>query len=248
MRGRRSQVGRGLVGRGALAVAVAGLAVVAPVPAGTAPPAEAASVLAHWEMSEAPGDTVLHDASGNGAHGTIGSAVMPTGLGHLHWSNVKPNEPPAKPERLVLVDDARLNPGTRDYAVTFRYRTTRSFGNILQKGQATTRGGQWKVQLPKGHVSCLYRGAEGRRAIKTSGTYNDGQWHTVRCARTSTRVTVSVHDQSGVLQESKRINGPTGDLSNHYAVTMGGKQQCDQITVTCDYFAGDIDWVRIEAG
>ena len=30
-------------------------------------------------------------------------------------------------------------------------------------------------------------------------------------------------------------------------LTIGGKVDCDQVKVTCDYFAGDIDWVRIEA-
>jgi hypothetical protein len=30
-------------------------------------------------------------------------------------------------------------------------------------------------------------------------------------------------------------------------LSIGGKVQCDQIDDTCDYFSGDIDWVRIEA-
>jgi hypothetical protein len=29
-------------------------------------------------------------------------------------------------------------------------------------------------------------------------------------------------------------------------MTIGGKIQCDQRTVTCAYFAGDIDWVKFE--
>ena len=29
-------------------------------------------------------------------------------------------------------------------------------------------------------------------------------------------------------------------------MTVGGKIQCDQITVTCDYYAGDIDWIKYE--
>jgi hypothetical protein len=28
-------------------------------------------------------------------------------------------------------------------------------------------------------------------------------------------------------------------------MTVGGKINCDQINVTCDYFSGDIDYIRI---
>ena len=130
----------------------------------------------------------------------------------------------------------------------FRYRTTRPFGNIMQKGHATTRGGQWKVQLPKGNVSCLFRGALGRRAIRSTGAYHDGQWHTVRCERTSTGVRLTIFDEQLRLQEQKSIRGATGDLTNKVPVTVGGKVNCDQVEVTCDYFAGDIDRVQIDAG
>jgi hypothetical protein len=30
-------------------------------------------------------------------------------------------------------------------------------------------------------------------------------------------------------------------------VTIGGKLDCDQIDVGCDYYAGDLDWIKIEA-
>ncbi|MBI5089945.1 MAG: PKD domain-containing protein, partial [Actinobacteria bacterium] len=36
--------------------------------------------------------------------------------------------------------------------------------------------------------------------------------------------------------------------NNNWDLTIGGKPECDQVTVTCDYFTGDIDWVRIEKG
>lgn len=157
-------------------------------------------------------------------------------------------EPPAKPERLIQIDDPRLDPGTRDDAVTFRYRTTRPFGNIMRKGQATTRGGQWKVQLPQGNVSCLFRGALGRRAVRSTGADDDGQWHTVRCERTSTGVRLTIRDAQLRLQEEKWIRGSTGDFTNNVPMTIGGKLNCDQIEVTCDDFAGDIDRVQIDAG
>lgn len=229
--------------RGASGAVLAALGLAAAAP----PLAAQSTTVASWQMNEAPGATTMRDSSGNAIHARIGSAVAVTGQGRYTWSAVQPNQPPPKPERLIQIDDPRLDPGTRDYAVTFRYRTTRPFGNIMQKGQATTRGGQWKVQLPQGNVSCLFRGSDGKRAVRSSGAYDDGHWHTVRCERTSTGVRLTIHDEQGRLQEVKTIRGATGHLANAVPMTVGGKVHCDQVEVTCDYFAGDIDFVRIDA-
>ncbi|RJK97887.1 hypothetical protein D5H78_02650 [Vallicoccus soli] len=217
----------------------------------------ASGVVAEWRMDEPAGSRVLVDASSHGVDGVVGAAVrtgVAGGTPLLHrWSDVRPNQPPATPERVTQVADGRLDPGTRDYAVVFRYRTTRPFGNILQKGQATTRGGQVKVQLPRGTESCLYTGALGRRAVRSAGAYHDGQWHRVRCERTAAGVALTVWDDPTgqdadlVLRERRTIRGATGLLDNAVPFTIGGKINCDQVEVTCDYFAGDIDWVRVEA-
>jgi len=55
-----------------------------------------------------------------------------------------------------------------------------------------------------------------------------------------------VADANGNLLESKRLNGATGNISNTFPMTVGGKIACDQVTVTCDYYAGDIDWIKYE--
>lgn len=230
-----------LLGAGAFAAAGA-------LPAG----ATATNTVALWQMSEPAGATVLQDASGHGVTGSIGSAVVTgkteAGVGYFHWVYAAPNKPPAKPERLVEITDNRLDPGTGDYAITVRYRTKNAFGNIVQKGQATTPGGQVKVELPKGQITCLYRGANGRRAIKSVHAYNDNAWHTFRCERTASAVTLKVYDASGNLQETRTIKGATGNLANSYPMTIGGKSNCDQVKVTCDYFTGDIDSVQVENG
>jgi hypothetical protein len=212
--------------------------------------ASANTTLALWNMDEGTGATVMADSSGNGIDGAVGSAVQ-TGLvsgsdTFYRWSSVKPTEPPPKPERVIQINNSLLNPGTRDFAVSFRYRTTKPFGNIMQKGQATTKGGNFKFQLPKGNVTCLVRGASGQRAVRTTGVYDDNQWHTVRCERTATGITLTVSDANGNLLETKNLNGPTGDITNDFPMTIGGKISCDQVKVTCDYYAGDIDWVKYE--
>jgi hypothetical protein len=39
---------------------------------------------------------------------------------------------------------------------------------------------------------------------------------------------------------------PTGTIANTKLLSIAGKLDCDQITTTCDYFAGDIDYVKIQ--
>jgi hypothetical protein len=230
--------------------------VLAAVLTGAAPALAAANVtVADWEMNEPPGASVMLDSGPNGIDGSIGSAVQ-TGYVYdgaiaYHWTSTQPNQPPPKPERLIQVPDNRLNPGTRDYAVTMRFRTTHSYGNIIQKGQSTTPGGYFKWEIPKGQLMCLFRSRDaagnllGQKSVKSpiDMPLNDGVWHTVRCEKTSDRVTMTI-DGTVTVQSSKGTIGPIG---NDFPLTIGGKLDCDQVKVTCDYFPGDIDWVRIEA-
>ena len=218
--------------------------------------AAAPSTVADWEMNDAAGTTVMADSSGNGFDGAIQANAAPmltTGVVFgtdtvFRWANVKPNQPPATPQRVVQVADPALNPGARDWRISFRYRTSRPFGNITQKGQATTNGGQIKFQLPKGQISCMFKGSAGRRSIKTVGAYDDNLFHVVVCTRLTTGVTLQVFDSTGTtLLESRHINGASGTISNTVPMTIGGKINCDQIDITCDYYAGDIDWVTVEA-
>jgi len=207
--------------------------------------ASATVVLAQWDVNAAPGATVMLDSSGHAINGVVGSAVQTgavfDGATAFRWSNVKPNQPPAKPERLVQVANSALNPGTRDYAVTIRYRTTHDFGNVIQKGQAGSKGGYFKFQQPGGKISCLFRGSAGSAAVSAKTPLNDGAWHIVRCERTSTEVTMTV---DGVVVG--RTKHATGSISNNVPLTIGGKLNCDQVSITCDYFAGDIDYITIQ--
>jgi hypothetical protein len=232
--------------------AVLGVIVVA---LATAPPAGAAATtrLADWAMNEAPGARVMLDGSGNGSNGTIGSAVQTgvtaAGATGYRWSSTPPDTPPAKPERLVQVPDDRLNPGTRDYAVTVRFRTTHSYGNMIQKGQSETPGGYFKWEIPSGRLMCLFRSRDGngqllgQKAVTAPTPLNDGVWHTVRCEKTVDRVTMTI-DGTTTVRSSR---GVIGRIANTKPLTIAGKRDCDQIRVGCDYFAGDIDYVRIEA-
>lgn len=213
----------------------------------TATTADAASdrSIARWDMNEWPGTRTMRDSSGNGLDGRVGSevgtGVSGGGVTGYRFARLEPDTPPTHPGHLVVVRDAAdLDPGTRDYAVTVRLRTTHKFGNIIQKGQATVGGGNFKLQIPSGVVQCLFRGSSGSIQVQTPRRLNDGRWHTVRCARTGSGVALAV-DGSTVA----RAYGWTGRIANSWPLTIGGKASCDQIDVGCDYYAGDLDYVEI---
>ena len=223
-----------------LSVALAGVLLLAS-------PGNAATPRAIWQMNEAAGATIMGDSSGHGLNGTIGSHVQTgvalTGGGTgYRFPYLKPNTPPADPEHIVRVaNNPLLNPGTGNFAVEFRMRTTHSFGNIIQKGQAGSAGGYWKFQQPSGKVSCLCGGSAGSSGAGSTVRVNDGNWHTVRCERTSSSVTMYIDGQ-----RTGRNTNPTGTIANTRPVTIAGKGNCDQVNITCDYFSGDLDYVKIE--
>jgi hypothetical protein len=204
--------------------------------------------VAVWQMNEPSGSRRMVDSSGNGISGTIGSHVLVGtrlsggGTGY-RFPYLQPNKPPADPQHLVVVQhNARLNPGAGAFAVEVRLRTTHSFGNVIQKGQSASPGGYWKFEQPNGKISCLFRGSSGT-STASSGTVrvNDGRWHTVRCERTSSSVVMKV---DGVV--TGRNSNATGSIANTKPLTIAGKLSCDQVNPTCDYFVGDIDYVKIQ--
>ena len=209
--------------------------------------AAAAHVMAVWPMNEHAGDGWMADASGRGHHGRIGPEVAhglstepPIGY---RFERLEPDTPPARPGHLVVVPDhTDLDPAERDFAVTVRLRTSRKFGNIIQKGQATVPGGSWKMQIPNGRATCTYRGSKGTIELIAPYPINDGEWHVVRCTRLREGVFLTIDGR----QAAARL-GWTGVIGNAWPVSIGGKLDCDQVKVGCDYYAGDLDWITVEA-
>jgi hypothetical protein len=203
--------------------------------------------MAVWPMEEAAGSTWMTDTSGRGHHGQIGPEVG-TGLSagyemSYRFARREPDTPPARPGHLVSVaDHSDLDPGDRNFAVTVRLRTTHKFGNVIQKGQATVSGGSWKVQIPDGRATCTYRGSRGTIELRAPYKINDGEWHVVRCVRLREGVLLTIDGFPAASRE-----GWTGTIGNGWPVTIGGKLDCDQVEVGCDYYAGDLDWITIEA-
>lgn len=210
------------------------------------------SVTSSWQMDEPAGATVMTDSVGDN-DGVIGSQAAYQGLvttgSYYHWKQRCSACLPVANDRVVKVPDAadgslEVPDASVTFSLEFRFKTTSNAGNYMQKGQSATRGGQIKVQGPKGNVQCSFKGAGGTRVGTGAGrALNDGQWHVVKCVRTSTQVRQYV---DGVLVAIK--NGATGPIDNSTPFTVGGKSNCDQQKVTCDYFVGQMDWIAISHG
>ena len=186
-----------------------------------------------------------------GHNGAIGSHVRMNGS-YADWDRHSPDAGIYYgAAHLIMVPDAAdgsLDPGSGNFSVEIRYRSTDKFGNIIQKGQARTAGGQVKFQQPKGVVSCMFKSPTGQAAIGSKTPLNDGTWHTIRCDRTPTSVTMYV---DGV--QRNRINKTTGNIDNTKPWSIGGKFDCDTSDPTvgadsCDYYPGDLDYVRLTKG
>jgi len=212
--------------------------------AGTAPVAASAgagATVADWGMADS--GRIMYDHSGNNLDGRIGREVR-TGGGVFRFGRLEPDTPPTHPQHLVVVPDrAALDPGDLDFGIEVRLRAREQFGNIVQKGQATVAGGSYKLQFPGGKVQCWFRGSRGQVLVTSPRRVNDHRWHIIRCVRTVEGVALSV---DGRPVAGRR--GPTGRIANSWPLSIGGKTSCDQIDVGCDYFAGDIDYLRITSG
>lgn len=215
--------------------------------AALAAPASAAT-LANWQMNEGANAHTMIDSSGH-VNGSIGADVVTgftfNGATGYHWPFTSPTQPPAKPGRIVQASSSTLNPGSGNYTVTLRYRTTKHFGNIVQKGQAGSSGGYFKLENPNGKLTCAFRGTSSSgsflRKQVVSGVLSDGQWHVARCARTSNALTLTIDGKVVAT-----AHGSTGHIENNRPISIGGKLNCDQVHTTCDYFTGDIDYVTIQ--
>ena len=236
------------------------MSVVAAAPASGAP---TPTLVALWEMNDqvAAGQSredAMKDSSGNNLHGDVGSAVVlrePVATGNYAY-RFKGDFATVDDERLVTIPDAqtggRLDPGTGTFAISLRFKTGAADPNILQKGQAGQAGGYWKVVLKEGWPRCHFRDENGRTLAigfvddtRTQAKVNTKTWRTLRCERTATAVKATI-DFDTPTPITKVLKRTAGNIDNTQPLSIGGKFHCEGVLVTCDYYAGAIDWIKIE--
>jgi Concanavalin A-like lectin/glucanases superfamily len=227
---------------GAVATTAALLLVGLPLTVGEA---SASTGVLNLELNDSSGASIAVDSSGHHHNGQVGSRVK-MGGGHATFP-VEPNGTDLGSAPLVKVPDAgdgSLDPGQGTFTVVVRYRSTHSNGNLVQKGQHTSPGGQVKLEQVGSKLSCKFLTASGTATAGSGSVRMDnGAWHTVRCVRTATSVTMYVDGK-----QTRRTSRRTGNLNNTMPWTVGGKPNCNGSTVGCDYFTGDVDYLRLTKG
>jgi hypothetical protein len=217
--------------------------VLASVAIGT-PASAASTTVGLWNLNEVRGTRTAWDGSGLGHNGRVGSDITTgqkvsgaTAYRFPTWNSTPENH------EVIVPESDRLDPGRSDYAVSVRFRTAREDSNILQKGQSGTAGGYWKIEIHNGIVKCQFRTSTGSHVTVGSGTkrVDDGAWHSVRCGRDGATAQLYV---DGVRKEVRA--GLSGTINNTWELAIGGKSRCNDVTVGCDFFAGDIDFVSIQ--
>ena len=213
--------------------------------AGSAGPAGSASgaVVARYGFDAAPGA----DDSGNGhllrAVGAGQLTWVPHGAGHAIGF-------PAccAPVVLEAASGPDLNPGRAafSYGATVLLAADRTGPgeNVVQKGYATSPGGEWKLQVDgyAGRPSCVLvgAGAATRYVALAGGSVADGQWHQLTCRRTGTALSIAV---DGTVAGVRSVPAALA-VDNAVPLRIGGKGAGPGN----DQYHGAVDDVFVERG
>jgi hypothetical protein len=221
--------------------AVATFAAVALLSLAVAPDASAAgSYRAHWLLDEVASPTAF-DSSGNGNDGTNYSVV---GDGDGYRFN-------GVDSRVIVPTSGTLNPGSADFSWGVTLSMTEPPSpvgetyDVLRKGLATTKGGDYKIEVKNVNGKALARcvaktvrndGTKVLAAIQGTTTLADSLRHAVTCTKTSTSITLQV-DSLG--PRSKTVSGGLGSVSNTANLALGAKAESTALT-GFDWFEGMI--------
>jgi Concanavalin A-like lectin/glucanases superfamily len=203
------------------------------------PVAALAATAAHWGMNEPAGTGTMFDDSGNGNHGT--------------WQDITANGASyqfnGSTSRVVVPDDPSLDPGFQRFSYYVRFKTSvvpsAAVGDydLLRKGLGSTAGGYFKVEVypnadhTKGRALCQMQGTTGAAKLVGSANLANGVWHTIRCAKDSSGLTMFV---DGVKVGFKAA--AIGSIANSAPLTMGAK------SIGGDWYTGRMDQAGVTIG
>jgi hypothetical protein len=205
------------------------------------PPATSAgrNVRGHWRLDETHGK-IAHDSSGHHHNGT-NFHVRKDGAAYTFNG---------KSSRVIVPNAASLNPRGHDFSFRVTLSMThppaaRETYDVLRKGLATTKGGDYKLEVEnvkgKAIAHCVVRSVlkDGTRvpaAIEGTTDLADGEFHVVACKKTSTGLTIKV--DSGPAR-TKMIKVGLGSVSNRNKLGLGAKAE-KTTTTGFDWFHGVI--------
>jgi Concanavalin A-like lectin/glucanases superfamily len=221
-----------------LAVAVAGMALAL----GSAVARAASAPVAVWHLDEKSGSSAFDSVGANtGAihHVTLGVAGFAGSAFRFD----------GKSSYVDVPSGPTLNPGTAPiqftvhirYTVTPPSKSTADY-DVLRKGTSSDSAQFYKVEIrPDNRAVCRFVGSKTTKSgilIHTGPTLNDGQWHTITCAKTATSISLVVDGKTFTK------SGTVGSISNTGPLTLGAKPGKS----FSDFYNGDLDEVSVSIG
>lgn len=197
-----------------------------------------ASPTAIWHMDETSG-SAMRDSSGHGHNGTLKNIKLGVpgvggtkGYGFNGTSSV-----------IVVPDAPDLDAGTADMVVTVHVafsETPDDDYDLIRKGLATTKGGDWKIEIVnvsgKSLARCYLKGSGGSWQKTTGPDLADGKYHTITCEKHATTVSMSI--DGTVWKKTKSL----GTMGNDAVLSIGAKAEGG------DWFEGSMDEVSVVNG
>jgi hypothetical protein len=200
------------------------------------------------------GQLLVADASGNDRVGVVESEnegeelleVVPGEDGQaLQFPPRCAEEDPSLCPRVIVRASASNdeNPGQADFAIGVDLLVAPEDGevdqNVMQKGNFDDEA-QWKIQIGAGgQGQCVFRvpGQEDALLLESEASVVDGAWHTVRCLRVSSELSIDVdgaRSSTGISSDAS--------FSNPRPLLMGGRDTGAEN----DQFHGTVDNATFE--
>jgi hypothetical protein len=197
--------------------------------------------LGHWTLDEIGSPPTAVDSSG---YGNNGANYNVTGDGSGYAFN-------GVSSRVIVPTSASLNPGSANFSfgVTVSMSTPPSpvgeTYDVLRKGLATTKGGNYKIEVKNVNGKALARcvvksfrtnGTKVLAAVLGTTSLADGGQHAVTCVKTSTGITLYV---DSLAPRTKSYAGGLGSVANTSVLALGAKGE-DTAKTGFDWFKGTI--------
>ncbi len=193
-------------------------------------PVSAATTVGLWHMDETSGSTAV-DSSGHHNDGKNSNIAYAAGAYGFN----------GRSSRVLVSDDASLDPGSTDITIALKVRFTVAPSravhdyDLVRKGDSSTF---YKIEITlEGRARCQFHGSSRDGGLVFGPDLSDGQWHTITCTKTSSKIAGSVDGRSA--SRSVQI----GSISNGVSLSLGGKSSGTQ-----DLYLGSMDEVKITIG
>jgi hypothetical protein len=201
------------------------LAAIAPFQA-----ARAATTAGLWHMNESSG-TTAHDSSGHHNDGRLQNIQFVGGAFGFNGHS----------SRVIVPSSSSLNPGSSDITISVQVKFTVKPSHSVHDYDVVRKGGNgnyYKIEITNtGRARCQFHGTSGGQGLVVGPDLSNGQWHTIECTKSGSRIAGKVDGHSASR------SGHIGNISNGTALSFGGKASGSQ-----DMYQGQMAEVKIVIG